>query len=105
MTMARRPYGWIITEDHCGGTYIDRRHVVGTPAETTDLEGRLSDGEGAPFRIFDGDGDLDYTGRIIVPKDEAGSELWFAPLDWAKADTGSAEIRYHNPTTDIWEVL
>ncbi|WP_431921368.1 hypothetical protein [Nonomuraea jabiensis] len=100
-----KPYGWIITEDHCGGTYRNRRQVVGTPAEESDLETRLLNGEGAQFRLYDGDGNLDYTGRIIVPAGEESGELWFAPLDWAKADTGSAEIRYRNARTGKWEVL
>ncbi|MGW6505910.1 hypothetical protein [Nonomuraea angiospora] len=84
------PHGWILTEDHCGGTYNGRMRLIGTPGEKIELEMRLqSNGEGTPFLIYDGDGNLDYAGRIIVPPGEEGVELWFAPLDWAKAYTGS----------------
>jgi hypothetical protein len=101
-----KSYGWLITEDHCGGTYTGRMRLVGTAAEKIDLEMRLrSKGEGAQFRLYDGDGNLDYAGRIIVPEGEEGGELWFAPLDWAKADTGSAEIRFLSTATGEWEVL
>ncbi|GAA1624294.1 hypothetical protein GCM10009733_021200 [Nonomuraea maheshkhaliensis] len=99
------PYGWILTEDHCGGTYKDRMRLVGTPAEKIDLELRLKAGEGVQFRLFDSDGGLDYVGRIIVPPGEEGGELWFAPLDWAKRDTGSTEVRYLNADNGKWEVL
>ncbi|MEU4511696.1 hypothetical protein AB0G05_19570 [Nonomuraea wenchangensis] len=101
-----KSYGWIITEDHCGGSYKGRLRLIGTPAEKIDLEVRLrSEGEGTPFLIYDGDGTLDYAGRIVVPDGEEGGKLWFAPLDWAKANSGSAEIRYHNADNGKWEVL
>jgi hypothetical protein len=106
-------YGWIITEDHLATRPEESRaNVFAATAhanltEHLALTRRLKAGEGAQFRLYDGDGNLDYTGRIIVPPGEEGGELWFAPLDWAKHDTGSAEIRYLNLNTDNgeWEPL
>ncbi|MEU6719870.1 hypothetical protein ABZ897_51165 [Nonomuraea sp. NPDC046802] len=106
-----KPYGLIITEDHLTTTPEDSRanaFVVTANADLAthiQLTHRLKAGEGTQFRLFDGDGNLDYAGRIIVPPGEEGGELWLAPLDWAKTDTGSAEIRYLNTNTGQWDVL
>ncbi|MFI6909737.1 hypothetical protein ACIBKY_51340 [Nonomuraea sp. NPDC050394] len=101
------PYGWIITADHCGGNYKGHMYVrgSGTRAERNHLRAALRSGQGSHFTLYDGDGNLDYAGRIIVPPGQEGGELWFKPLDWAKADTGSASIRYLNTNTGVWEQL
>ncbi|MFG2076905.1 hypothetical protein [Nonomuraea maritima] len=106
-----KPHGWIITEDHLADRPEESRAGALVDITNADLDEaltlteRLKAGEGAQFRLYDGDGQLDYAGRIIVPPGEEGGELWFAPLDWAKNDTGSAEIRYLNADTGRWEVL
>ncbi|MEV3986589.1 hypothetical protein [Nonomuraea sp. NPDC049758] len=105
------PHGWIITEDRVATRPEESRANVFIATANADLTAhyqltrRLKAGEGTPWQLYDGDGNLDYAGRIIVPPGEEGGELWFVPLDWAKAHTGSAEIRYLNTGTGQWEVL
>lgn len=101
------PYGWTIAVDHCGGEHTGRFFLRGSGnrAARDHLRAALRVGQGTPFRIYDGDGLLDYEGTIVVPPGEEGSELWFAPKDWAAADTGSAEIRYLDANTGAWEPL
>ncbi|MFI6813193.1 hypothetical protein ACIBG7_12315 [Nonomuraea sp. NPDC050328] len=103
----REPYGWAITVDHCGGEYTGRFLIRGSGnrALRDRVRAALRAGQGTPFRIYDGDGQLDYEGNIVVPPGEEGGELWFAPKDWAAANTGSAEIRYPNADTGAWEPL
>ena len=43
-----------------------------------------------PFRLLDGDGTVCYYGRSHSCDDEAA----FAPLDWAKADSGCTTVEY-----------
>lgn len=106
-----QPYGWIITEDNIANRPDESRaNVLAVTAHTDitthfQLTSRLKAGEGAQFRIFDGDGHLDYAGRIIVPAGQEGSARYFAPLNWAKRDTGSTEIHYLNADNGMWEVL
>lgn len=103
----REPYGWTIAADHCGGDRAGRFFLRGgrSRAARDELRAALRAGQGTPFRIYDGDGQLDYEGTILVPPGEEHGALWFAPKDWAAADTGSAEIRYLNPDTGAWEPL
>ncbi|MFI6317363.1 hypothetical protein ACIBG8_07580 [Nonomuraea sp. NPDC050556] len=103
----REPYGWTITVDHCGGEYTGRFFLRGTGSRAArdQVRAALLAGQGTPFRIYDGDGRLDYEGSIVVPPGEEGGALCFAPKDWAAADTGSAEIRYLNTDTGAWELL
>ncbi|MBB5081295.1 hypothetical protein [Nonomuraea endophytica] len=103
----REPYGWAIAVDHCGGEYAGRFFLrgSGSRAARARVRAALRTGQGTPFRIYDGDGRLDYEGTLVVPPGEEGGALWFAPKDWAAADTGSAEIRYLNPDTGAWEPL
>lgn len=43
-----------------------------------------------PFRLLDGDGNVYYYGRSQTSDDEAA----FAPLDWAKGDSGCTTVEY-----------
>lgn len=94
-------YGWVIDTDH----YPDKDAPEGTNANATGVMGpgnisssvkdRLRNGEGRQFRMFDDDGDLYYSGRIITPADEEGGEMDFAPLDdFGQPNAGATEIRY-----------
>ncbi|MEU8195315.1 hypothetical protein AB0C10_16190 [Microbispora amethystogenes] len=97
-----RPYGWLITQDYVSGTECT---VIGPRGVSDDILRRLEAGEGRTFRLLDGDGGLDYEGRIIVAPEDDDGELLFRPLDWAKHDSGSASIQYRNKKTGEWEDL
>lgn len=76
-------YGWIITENLIGGH-------VGTagPRDLDDATlARLQAGEGRPFEMFDGDGELYYRGRLI-------GGTGFEPLDdWGTPNAGCTTIK------------
>ncbi len=46
-----------------------------------------------PFRLLDGDGRICYYGRSKSCDDEAA----FAPLDFAKVDSGCTSVEYLDP--------
>lgn len=100
--MTARPYGWVITRNY---TDDDDAPVLGPRNMGLELRRRLERGEGKHFRLRDGDGNLDYEGRIIVSPEDDGGELLFKPLDWAKNDNGSTSIEYLNDQTHEWEEL
>jgi hypothetical protein len=64
-------YGWIITKDHLGD---GEEGIMGPSWITPDMSARLKAGEGEPFRLFDDDGELYYTGRAIDCYE--GEPLW-----------------------------
>lgn len=98
-----KTYGWLITEDvyDPGST----RRICGPRNIDPDILSRLENGEGKRFRLRDGDGDLDYEGLMVLAPEDDGSEIMFAPLDWAASDTGSTSIEYLNEETGAWEEL
>ncbi len=57
------------------------------------------------FRLYDGDKNLNYIGYISYDQLMDVDERAFAPLDWAKANVGCAEMQYIDPVTGKWEVL
>ncbi len=46
-----------------------------------------------PFRLLDGDGQVYFYGRSQSCDDDAA----FAPLDWAKGDSGCTSVEYLDP--------
>ena len=54
----------------------------------------LIDSYPPPFRLLDGDGNHYYYGRSVTCDDDAA----FAPLNWAKNDSGCTTIEY----VDSW---
>ena len=50
---------------------------------------RTVDGDGTAFRLYDGDGELLFRGRLW---DDGSEEEAFAPLDWAQADSGATRL-------------
>lgn len=59
----QRDYGWIITKDHIEEGADNG--VMGPAWITPEMTARLEAGEGEPFRLYDDDGYLYYTGRSI----------------------------------------
>ena len=53
-----------------------------------------------PFRLLDGDGNICYYGRSRTCDDDAA----FAPLDWAKHDSGCTTVEYQDSYGD-WVAL
>lgn len=100
--MTSHPYGWVITRNHLSN---DHTPILRPRGMDPAIVLRLARREGKQFRLRDGDGGLDYEGRIIVAPEDDDGELLFAPLDWAKHDTGSASIEYLNEATGEWEEL
>jgi len=102
------PYAWIIHTDHMG----DEPHVPGTigPRDAPDdLIARLHRGEGQPFRLYDDDGELYYSGRIVsdppTPDRSPGDDA-FGPLnDFGEPNAGCTEIRYRSGPKGSWETL
>jgi len=105
-------YAWIITRDHL---YRDDDPIIqdetGTmgPRDATEEQCQLlRNGIGRPFRMYDDDGILYYSGRILffdgngrvhVNDDELPEEA-FGPLDdFGRPNAGAVEIRYRDKAT------
>lgn len=87
-------YGWIIDTDHINGGHRDG--TMGPRDISPDVELRLEKNKkcGSRFRMYDDDGELYYSGRILIA-DDADGETAFAPLDdFGTPDAGCTEIRY-----------
>lgn len=103
---------WIIDRDHLDG---DDAGVTGPSIAPDELLARLkaSKSDGVKFKMYDDDGELYYTGRILALNDD-GTEMsypecgeeFFAPLDdFGMPNAGCTSIHYQNPTTGAWEAL
>jgi hypothetical protein len=100
MTAHEPAYAWLVYHDH-----LDHRRVrVYGPGGITDGQcKRLAAGEGARFRLLDGDGILYFSGRLLGD-DESGDG--FGPLDdYGTPDSGCTTIQYLSPGTGKWETL
>lgn len=91
-------YGWIIDTDHLwtpGQT--NEAGVRGPRNIPDDIAAELSSRrKGRKFRMYDADGELYYSGRIIT-HDEPGTLADFSPLDdFGKPNAGCTEIRYQD---------
>jgi len=67
-------FGWNITYDHLDKKKVD---IMGPKSISDETVKKLKNGEGTAFKIYDGDGELYYEGRMI----ENGGEEQLAPLD------------------------
>ena len=89
-------YAWTITKDS------DNDEAVGTigPNDATPEQvTSLNEGNGETFKMFDDDGELYYTGKII------GDYDGFEPLDdFGTPNAGATEIKYKNKEGK-WETL
>ena len=109
-----RAYAWLITKDHLftpdGVLDRDEAGTSGPRNAPDDLLADLDAGNGREFQMFDDDGELYYTGRILVRgQDEtawtgAGEED-FGPLwDFGRPNAGATEIKYRN-ADGAWQPL
>ena len=107
------PYAWIIDRDHLSepGDKYDNTGTMGpSQAPDTLLERLRNDSSaGRTFRMRDDDGELYYTGRILVIGDrdplEHDDVEGFEPLDdVGRPDSGCTSIEYRNAAGQ-WEVL
>lgn len=100
--MSTADYAWRVDKDYIengtgeqlaigNGQDID---VRGPSNASDELLARLSKGEGHPFRLYDDDGGLNLSGRIIYT--EEGVVDGFEPLDdYGEGGYGCTEIRFH----------
>ena len=103
-------YAWIIDTDHLAepgaepGTLDGNAATVTGPGDAPDrLLAKLQDGDGIEFRLYDDDGELNYTGRL-VPADLSDSDEGFGPLDdFGKPNAGCTYIQYKR--AGEWETL
>jgi len=98
-------YGWIITEDHINtgdANKMNRR----CPDDIKETLQRVQAGKesipenGEEFRIYDGDGELYYSGILI------GDDVTcFEPMDDFAVGSGCTEIKLKHKGTGAWETL
>lgn len=112
----RTQYAWVIERDHLDKPGKDphtAKGLTGPSAAPQELLDRLERGQGVRFRMYDGDGELYFTGRVLALNEDgttqafkdAGDEF-MAPLDdFGGPDSGCVEIRYRNTETREWESL
>jgi len=102
-------YAWIIDKDHLDlvgvlGPDADDTRTTGPYNAPTGLLQRLAAGEGVPFRMYDDDGELYYTGRLVGPPGIESTERGFAPLDdFGRGNAGAVSIQYRLAGT--WTTL
>ena len=102
-------YGWIIDKDHLAepgdepGTNCNAVGIVGPSAAPDRLVAFLQDRDWDErdgvdvytFKMYDGDGELYYTGRMITDEGKT-EEAYFGPLDdYGMPNAGCTSIRYY----------
>lgn len=112
-------YAWIIDKDHLfeddDPPENNEAGVTGPSNAPDELLTRLTAGEGRAFRMFDDDGELYYSGRVIVRgrdgtawRDVDGGEEDFGPLrDFGTPNAGCSHIKYRQTFAGhaVWETL
>lgn len=90
-------YGWIITRDHLENESVTVMGPRNIPKEAVAM---LKAGKGRPFKLYDDDGELYYSGRYVGPDDES----LLGPLDdYGAPNAGCTVIKYRDPTSGKWE--
>lgn len=91
-------YGWVIDRDHIE---MKAKSVMGPRNIAPKIEEQLKTTKnGQKFQLFDDDGNLYYSGRII------GEYDGFEPLDdYGEPAAGCTEIKLFNSTTNEYETL
>jgi len=101
-------YAWVITRDLFAEEFDDESTDVGTwgPHGATEdmVAAAKAKGVGVSFKMYDGDGNHVYSGRIWHRKGKDHCE--FQPLrDFGEPNFGCTEIRYRNAESGEWEAL
>jgi len=84
---------WVITKV-AKGSGLEQSEVgtMGPSGSTLPKEEILKNGQS--FKMYDGDGNLYYTGKCVH---DGGEDTVFAPLDdFGRPNAGCTEIRYKN---------
>jgi len=107
------PYGWTVDIDHLAGTSAVTDAGTTGPWDISNyLQNELDEGQGRTFRIYDDDGEIYYTGRIVsvdgIGRDgepvDGDEETVFGPLnDYGAPNAGATEIHYL--TARGWEIV
>ena len=90
-------YAWKITKDHLARTPDEDEAGTSGPGNASEHHmNLLKDGEGEVFKMYDDDGELYYTGRLVFDDDMEGTEeACYGPLsDFGMPNAGCTEIRY-----------
>jgi len=89
-------YAWVIDKNYVD----DFENVSGPSGAEKLLMDKLRAGDGQKFRMFDGDGELYYTGRVV------GEFEGFEPLDdYGMPNAGCTEIHYKDFCGAGWQPL
>lgn len=93
-------YAWTITRDHLTDPNDpDDVNAVGVrgPGEASDEAlAALAAGKGRLFRMYDDDGILYYTGKLVDLSGEWDDEACYAPLgNYGGPAAGAVGIKYH----------
>lgn len=103
ITSTARPaaqYAWRITTDHLwepGDLVDDEAGTTGPSDAPEDLLAQLEAGKGTTFKMYDDDGELYYTGRILHAVENPDADADFGPLwDFGTPNAGCTEIRYRD---------
>lgn len=89
-------YAWIVTKDHLDNKTVS---VIGPSNATDEQIKELESGKGEAFNMYDDDGEIYYSGKII------GDYSGFEPLDdYGTPNAGAVDIQYKNKT-GVWESL
>lgn len=90
-------YAWVIDYDHLDNKNVK---VLGPRNISAKLEDELEHGKGEQFRLYDDDGELYYSGRIV------GFYDGFEPLyDYGQPNAGAVRIDYQNKEDNSWSTL
>ena len=87
--------GWIVVRDHLENQDVE---VMGPSDISEENKKELKSGKGKKFQMFDDDGELYYSGRIV------GDYDGFEPLDdYGTPNAGCTDIKYFE--NGKWESL
>lgn len=91
-------YAWIVDKDHLADEgEVGDVGTTGPRSAPAELLAKLEAGEGNVFKIYDDDGELYYTGRMVCILEEDGypsNEATAGPLDDWGVGAGATEVRY-----------
>lgn len=105
-------YAWIIDRDYIADE-IDTDRMgkdcvaveVAGPSDASPAQVELARKRGWPFKMYDDDGILYYSGRCWSAEGW-GDETLFGPLDdYGMPNAGAVTIKYRNPETGKWETF